>query len=62
MNISISTSDKGHHILLHIWDVTRDEPILTFDKWFQNEEQIETFKKTKLFKNVFNAVFKIRAL
>jgi hypothetical protein len=61
MNISISTSNKGNYILLSIWDVVNEEEILTFDKQFKTEEEIDDFKETKLFKAVFNSIFKLKS-
>ena len=62
MNISTSTSNRGNYILLSIWDVVKGEEILTFDKRFASEEHIDEFKETKLFKAVFNSIFKLKSL
>lgn len=60
MNITTVTHDKGNYILLSIFDVNKDEDILTFDKWFSSLDEIDEFKQSKLFKNIFNSIFKIK--
>ena len=60
MNITTTTSNRGSYILLSIFDVHNDECILTFDKHFSSEEEIDAFKETKIFKAVFNSLFKVK--
>lgn len=57
-------TDKGNYILLsivkrHQEDETTmywDEEMLTFDKRFNNTNEVESFIATTLFHNVFKAV------
>lgn len=62
MNITTITHDKGNYILLSIVDVNTGTEILTFANWFPNEQEIDKFKEGRLFKRIFNTIFKYHSL
>lgn len=60
MNITVVTHDLGPYILLSIYDMHNETDLLTFDKRFNSNDEIEVFKKGKLFQRVFNTIYKIK--